>query len=497
MIRKRKKRKPGMEKAAARKEKFFRDLAAKMKGTGAPLGKLTLGEVIDLAEKFKVKASEVVISEAMEVHRLAPDEVIRAVFEAFQFNLLSLEVGLSKGKSFLLGEIGKRLSRLKKKGTVLIGDRFIDRAVIYTLAAEVGNHEMGLQPCAGTGDSCVTAGLMKALLETRLSRERVGQIGALILKIGILFKEGKKTTGCNMEGFGAGAASTAAALTEMRGGSPGDLARAMVLALSPTIAVPCTPRVIVSGLCATHIGGAVLIGNLASNLALKTALPVEVDIDVMMAMAASVHAAAAPVITEINLEYMRPYFKKEAEVERYVAPEVRKEEAAKSAKVLAKAREEMRKLAETANPLTSPFGDAVVGGSSIAVGSPTNMGRIAHELYEGEIQKISIGLTTDLFARRAINVPGILMGTVLGASTKDIKAYRRVLKEVAEKGIEVQIYQIPEPEVQRIAVEATRGSAAVDSLNRGGGRIKLVDAQPSLAKAFEAAKRLGIKLAQT
>jgi len=34
--------------------------------------------------------------------------------------------------------------------------------------------------------------------------------------------------------------------------------------------------------------GAVLIGNLASNLALKTALPVDVDIDVMMAMAASV-----------------------------------------------------------------------------------------------------------------------------------------------------------------------------------------------------------------
>ena len=43
------------------------------------------------------------------------------------------------------------------------------------------------------GDSCVTAGLMKALLETWLSRERVGRLGALIVKIGILFKEGKKT----------------------------------------------------------------------------------------------------------------------------------------------------------------------------------------------------------------------------------------------------------------------------------------------------------------
>jgi L-serine dehydratase len=378
----------------------------------------------------------------------------------------------------------------------LIGDRFIDNAVIYTLAAEVGNHQMGLQPCAGTGDSCVTAGLMKVLLETKLSRQRIGEIAALIVKIGVLFKEGKKTTGCNMEGFGAGAACTAAALTEMRGGSPRDVARAMVLALSPTIGVPCTPRVIVSGLCATHIGGAVLIGNLASNLALKTALRVDVDIDVMMAMAASVHAHAAPVITEINLDYMRPYFKKEREVEKFVALEVREEETAKSARVLAEAREEMRKLAETANPLISPFGEAVVGGSSIAVGSPTNMGRIAHELYEGEIKKISIGLTPDLFARRAINVPGILMGAVLGASTKDIQAYHRVLKEVAKKGIEVQIYHIPEPEVQKIAIEATKINAGVDSLNRGGGRIKLVDARPSLEMAIQAAERLGIKLAQ-
>jgi L-serine dehydratase len=94
-------------------------------------------------------------------------------------------------------------------------------------------------------------------------------------------------------------------------------------------------------------------------------------------------------------------------------------------------------------PLISPFGKAVVGGSSIAMGSQTNMGRIAHEPYEGEIKKISIGPTSDLFARRAINVLGILMGRVLRASTRGIKAYPLVLKEVANKGIEVEIYRIP------------------------------------------------------
>jgi len=167
--------------AGVQKEQYYVDLIGRLKRKEAPLGRLTLGEVIDLAEEFRVKASDVVIAEAMEAQRLTSGEVIQAVFEAFKFNLLSLEMGISKGESFLLGGIGRKLSGLKKKGTVLIGDRFIDNAVIYTLAAEVGNHQMGLQPCAGTGDSCVTAGLMKALLETRLSKLRIGQIGALII----------------------------------------------------------------------------------------------------------------------------------------------------------------------------------------------------------------------------------------------------------------------------------------------------------------------------
>ena len=179
------------------------------------------------------------------------------------------------------------------------------------------------------------------------------------------------------------------------------------------------------------------------------------------------------------------------------SPPIRDEETKRAQEVLKQAREEVRKLAETANPIISAFGEAVVGGSSIAVGSPTNMGRIAHELYKGEIKKISVGLTMDLFARRAINIPGILMGAVLGASTRDIKAYNSVLKEVSKRGIEIEITQIEQPEVQRITIEATERTAMVDSLNRGGGRIKLMDARPSLQEAIQAAERLGIKLAQT
>lgn len=479
-----------------KEDAFFESLIAKIT-QAVPAGqKLTLGEIVDLAEQLGVRMSDIVIAEAMHEHKMSFDEVIRAVLDTFKFNLLALEMGLSKGNSFLLGTIGRELEECRKRGAATIGDRFIDKAVVYTLATEVGNHEVGLQPCAGTGDSCVYTGLLKALLETRLSRVQIGRLAALIIKIGLFFKEGKQTTGCNMEGFGAGAACTAAALTELRKGSPRQVAKAIVLAISPTIAVPCTPRVIVSGLCATHIGGAVLIGNLAANLALKTSIAVPINVDVMLAMAANIHAAAAPVITKINLDYMRPYFKTEPQVDGFVGGSVLAAEQETSRHVVARAREEIRKLAQSANPLISPFGEAVVGGSSIAVGSPTNMGRIAHELVAGDIRKISIDLTVDLFARRAINVPGILMGALLGASTKDIKAYHGVLKEITRRGITVEIGQVAEPEVQRIRIEAAGRSAFVNALNRGGGRLKLVDASPSLAAAQNAATRLGIKLAE-
>ena len=475
---------------------FFKSLIAEIKKTAFADRKLTLGETVDLAENLGVRMSDIVIAEAMNAHNMTHDEVIKAVLDAFGFNLLALEIGLDRGNSFLLGSIGRELQECRKRGTAVIGDRFVDKAVVYTIATEVGNHEVGLQPCAGTGDSCVYTGLLKALLETRLSRLQVGRLAALMIKIGTFFKEGKKTTGCNMEGFGAGAACTAAALTEMRKGSPRQVAKAIVLAISPTIGVPCTPRVIVSGLCATHIGGAVLIGNLAANLALKTSINVPIDVDVMLAMAANIHAAAAPAITKINLDYMRPYFKTQPVVDGFVGGSVLAAEQESGRHVLARAREEIRKFAMSANPLISPFGEAVVGGSSIAVGSPTNMGRIAHELASGEVKKITIDLTSDLFARRAINVPGILMGAVLGASTKDIKAYHDVLKEITRRRIAVEIRHVTEPEVQRIRIEAGERSAFVDAMNRGGGRLKLVDARPSLAEAQAAAARLGIKLAE-
>ena len=453
---------------------------------------LTLGELVELAEKENISLSSMVVAEAMVKEDKSRDEILSDVMGAFDHNMKALEVGLTKGKSFLLGTVGSDLA--KYDDNVLISDSLINRALIYTLATEVGNHEIGLQPCAGTGDSCPYTGLIRALKEEGFLYEQIALAAALILKVGSIFRAGKQTTGCNMEGFGAGAAATAAALTDLRGGTPKQVAKAIVLAISPTIAVPCTPRVMAAGLCASHISGAILIGNQAANLTLKTSLPVDIDVDVMIAMAARIHVEAAPVITDINLEYLEPYFQKKPQVEPFVDKNIRNSEKEKANRIKSQAREEVRKLISSSRPLTQVFGDVVVGGSSIAVGSPTNMARICNEMISGKIKKIEIDLTIDLFSRRAINVPAILMGAIYGARTGNAELYHKIFELPEIKNIEVKINKVDIPQVQRIRIHATEMSAMVDAKNRGGGRVAIVDAKPSLQEALRAAEKLGIEV---
>ncbi len=455
---------------------------------------LTLSEFIDLAEKEKVAVSTLVVAEAMARENKGYEDILAEVIGAFDHNLKGLEVGLTSGRSFLLGTVGSDLKNYTEN--VLIDDALINKALIYTLATEVGNHEIGLQPCAGTGDSCPYTGLIKALMDEGVNAETVSLAAAVILKVGSFFRAGKRTTGCNMEGYGAGAAATAAALTDLRGGTPRQVANAIVLAISPTIGVPCTPRVMAQGLCATHISGAILIGNQAANLVLKTSLPVDIDVDVMLAMAARVHVEAAPLISKINLAYLEPYFRKRPQVEPFVDEAVRQAEQQQIAAVVEKAREEIRKLAASARPVPRVFGDVVVGGSSIAVGSPTNMARICHEMIAGEIRKIEIDLTTDLFKRRAINVPAILMGAIYGARTDDAKMYHEVFERPEYRKIDIRLNHVEIPEVQRIRIEASEQSASVDARNRGGGRVAIVKAEPSREAALKAAEKLGIEIAK-
>ncbi len=455
---------------------------------------LTIGQMIEVAEEFKVRPAEVVLAEAEIQTGKSKQEILSAVMEQYDHNLKALDIGMAGGESILLGTVASQLAKVE--GPKCFDDSFLDDALLYTLAAQVGNHCIGLRPCAGTGDSCPYSGFVKAMQKAGCDGELVAEVAALFLKIGGLFRVGKVTTGCNMEGFGAGAAAIAAGTVAMMGGSPGQMERAMVIAISPTIAVPCTPRVLVPALCTTHVGGAVLIGMYSGKLLMRADIDVNVPIDVMFAMAAQVHLASAKHVVPTVVDYMEPFFKRKAGVEALVPQSVKDAENRKIEETLKTAAQVARDIARKTTPITNTLGEAVVGGSSQAVGSPTNAARIAHELARGTIRKVTIELYPELFARRAINVPGVLMGAVFGSPTSDYKMYGEAVAKVKEMGIEVEIVEGHEEQIQKITIQTDRMTCWVDTLNRGGGRVKLRDASPSLAEAKAAAERLGIVLAQ-
>lgn len=451
---------------------------------------LTLGQVIEIANETKLSPTEVVIVEAQIQTGKAREEVLNDVLRQFEHNLKAVEVGLSTGESLLFGKVGAELEAIK--GPKIIEDVFIDKALMYTLAAQVGNHTIGIRPCAGTGDPCPYTGFIKAMMDSGYEKDRIAELAGLILKVGSVFRVGKISTGCNMEGFGAGACAIAAAFAELKGGTPGAMEKAMVLALSPTIAVPCTPRVMVPGLCATHIGGAILIGAMAASLAIKTDIEVNVPIDVMVSMAAEIHPLSAKEIVPTVIKFMEPFFKTEPRVEELIDDEVKSRERARIMQTIEESKEISKKLVLSARPITETLGEAVVGGSSQAVGSPANAARIAHFLSKGNIKKVKIELYPELFARRGINIPGILMAAVFGSSTADYEMYGKVMDKVRQKGVEVEILEIQEYQVQRITIVADDVTSMVDTLNRGGGRLVLRDASPSKDEALKIAKELGI-----
>ncbi|NMA17837.1 MAG: serine dehydratase [Clostridiaceae bacterium] len=459
------------------------------KDRGYNYGHMTLGECIDVANITDNSVGTVILQEVMDTEDKSYEQVVNDMQEAFAHNMYATQVGLD-GESFLLGRVGYDLT--KENSKKIIDDDFVNKMVSYTLAAQVGNHTVGLRPCAGTGDSCPYTGFIRAVQENISDQNLVDRVMAVVLKIGGIFRVGKTTTGCNMEGFGAGAAAVAAGFVELEAGTPDQVEKAVVLALSPTLSVPCTPRVMVPGLCATHIGAAILVGRLASHLAMYTSLPSTVPVDVMIATAEQCHLASAEHIVPITIKYMEPFFRHDKRVDLYVDEKAIQQEKERQKTLIEEATLQARALSDRANPITHPFGEAVVGGSSQGVGSPTNCARIAHFLSKGKISKIKIELFTELFARRAINIPGILMGAVEGASTKDAEAYKKIIDKVKKQGIEVEIVEVYEPSVQRVTIYASEGNSMVDSLNRGGARLVLRNAEPSLERAYEIAKELDI-----
>ena len=197
---------------------------------------LTMGETIALAKEYGVRVVDVVLTESELRTGLDREGVLKAVMEEYAHNLKAVEIGVSGGNSFLLGTVPTQLKEMGP-GTIF-SDVLLDKALMYTVAAEVGNHCIGVRPCAGTGDPCPYTGFLRALMDVGTDETTLAEVACLMLKVGSLFRVAKVTTGCNLEGYGAGSAAIAAATVHLKNGTPEQMEKAMVLAMSRRSAFP-------------------------------------------------------------------------------------------------------------------------------------------------------------------------------------------------------------------------------------------------------------------
>lgn len=115
---------------------------------------LTMGETIALAKEYGVRVVDVVLTESERAPVLSAKACSRPSMEEYAHNLKAVEIGVSGGNQLLLGTVPTQLKEMGP-GTIF-ADVLLDKALMYTVAAEVGNHCIGVRPCAGTATPAPT-----------------------------------------------------------------------------------------------------------------------------------------------------------------------------------------------------------------------------------------------------------------------------------------------------------------------------------------------------
>ena len=102
---------------------------------GYHFGHMTIGQCMETAETLNMRVGDVILEEAVTYTGQSREQVVENMEAAFAHNIKAATIGLTKGHSILLGEIGKDLNGGEVK---IVDDAFVNRIVTITLAAQVG-----------------------------------------------------------------------------------------------------------------------------------------------------------------------------------------------------------------------------------------------------------------------------------------------------------------------------------------------------------------------
>lgn len=252
---------------------------------------LTIEELVEKAQTEK-KSIGVSVLEDQAAQMEQAEEVLTAQMNE---NLYVMEKAVDSGMDPQLrstsgltgGDAFKMLQYAKKGG---ISGSFMTKAMARALAVSEYNAAMGKIVAAPTAGSCgIMPGCLVSLMEEyHIPREKIVEGMFTAAGVGMVIARRASISGaqggCQAE-CGSAAAMTAAALTEIMGGTPKQAADACAMALKNQLGLVCDP---VAGLveipCIKRNVGGIMIAFSAADMALagiESKIPVDEVIDSM------------------------------------------------------------------------------------------------------------------------------------------------------------------------------------------------------------------------
>ena len=236
----------------------------------------SLSDIAAEADSLGLSFSELILKEQAEETGLTEDEIMSKMSDTLDVMISSAKEGLKPGKRSVSGLSGGDGVLLKSYETTKkpLGGSFCTRAIMYAVAIAENNASMGKIVAAPTAGSCgiLPAGVLTMMdlfgstrTEACLALVSAGAIGMVISNIATI---SGAMGGCQAE-CGSASAMTAAALTEMAGGTSNMMLNACAISLKNQLGLVCDP---VAGLvevpCIKRNAGGVMNAICAADMAL-------------------------------------------------------------------------------------------------------------------------------------------------------------------------------------------------------------------------------------
>jgi len=207
-------------------------------------GPETFSDLLEIAREQEKSLARVILVQEGNAWNCSEQEILSRVSEILEVMKESVKRGI-EGDVFPLGGMSDR-DAMKVYGASrkILKDPVFSKAIAYALAVNEVNASMGIIAAAPTGGACgILPGVLIAVKEERdipeeellLALVTAGGIGSRIARQTSL---SASVAGCQVE-IGVAAAMTAGALTQMVGGTPGEVIDASAMALKSYLGLAC------------------------------------------------------------------------------------------------------------------------------------------------------------------------------------------------------------------------------------------------------------------